>query len=335
MRKSLLCLSVIVILTHVAVHAIGTIKEIRLADGYDDVNRISSPLFDTSTAQPLNIAIRPAYDRGAKIVRKGATNMFTKGPEYNLDKAVDLASLFTEALRAEAGSMGFRLSSTSDAGWLVDGTIKDVYLESKQIPYGATLFYGYMDVEVQVRNASGEAQTRRMRFHNYFGGYNAGLGRKDEAAEALAHLLVESAQEAVSRLNRDFFKTAPRSDVDTKVSQLQASGVESRGNDLHLVGLSGSAAATQVLLTLLPKEVAENRRSALIDALARLGSPDAVPLLASRYVEEDEDCRWYTLKAMDYIGGQAALALVKDQGMKDKDGGPRRLAQRIAGSQSR
>jgi hypothetical protein len=209
MRKLLLCLSAIVILAHVSLYAIGTIKEVRLTDGYDDVNRISSPIFDTSAARPLNISIRSEYNRGAKIVRKGATNLFTRGPEYNLDKAVDLASLFTEAARAEAGSMGFRLASGSEAGWLVEGAIKDVYLESKQIPYGATLFYGYMDVEVQVLSAGEQAQTRRLRFHNYFGGYNAGLGRKDEAAEALAHLLVESAQEAVSRLNRDFFKAAP------------------------------------------------------------------------------------------------------------------------------
>jgi hypothetical protein len=33
---------------------------------------------------------------------------------------------------------------------------------------------------------------------------------------------------------------------------------------------------------------------------------------------------------MDYIGGAEALALVKGQGVKDTDGGPRRLAQRIA-----
>jgi hypothetical protein len=332
MRKRLLCLSAIVLLAHVSLYAIGTIKEVRLADGYDDVNRISSPVFDASAARPVNISIRSAYDRGAKIVRRGATNMFTRGPEYNLDKAVDLGSLFTEALRTEAGSMGFRLASGSEAGWLVEGAIKDVYLESKQIPYGATLFYGYLDVEVQVRSGDGAAQNRRMRFHNYFGGYNAGLGRKDEAAEALAHLLVESAQEALSRLNRDFFRASALSAIDAKVSQLQSSGVGNRISDLHVVGLSGSSSASQALLALLPKEADENRRSALIDALARLGSPDAVPLLASRYTAEDEDCRWYTLKAMDYIGGPAALALVREHGIKDKDGGPRRLAQRIAGS---
>jgi hypothetical protein len=33
---------------------------------------------------------------------------------------------------------------------------------------------------------------------------------------------------------------------------------------------------------------------------------------------------------LDYIGGAEALAFVKAAGIKDKDGGPRRLAQRIA-----
>lgn len=328
MRKLLLSLSMLVILCAGVVHAIATIKEIRLADGYDDVNRISSPVFDTSAAQPVSFAIKSAYNRGAKIVRKGATNLFTKGPEYNLDKAVDLASLLTDALRAEAGAMGFRLSTAPESGWLVDGAIQDVYLESKQIPYGATLFYGYMDVELRVRGGAGEAQTRRMRFHNYSGSYSAGIGRRDEASDALAHLLVEGAQETVSRLNREFFKAAPRPEVETKASQAGAL----RGNDLHLVGLSGSPAATQAILALLSKEADENRRSDLINALARLASPEAVAPLASRYATEDEDCRWFTLKAMDYIRGQAALAVVTGQGAKDKDGGPRRLAQRIAGA---
>jgi hypothetical protein len=136
----------------------------------------------------------------------------------------------------------------------------------------------------------------------------------------------------VSRLNRDLFRAPPRPDIDDRIGLLRGSGVEGHSSDLHAVGLSGSAAAVEPLLTLLPKDADENRRSAIIDALARLGSPDAVPLLASRYNTEDEDCRWYTLKAMDYIGGPAALALVKERGIKDKDGGPRRLAQRIAGS---
>ena len=50
---------------------------------------------------------------------------------------------------------------------------------------------------------------------------------------------------------------------------------------------------------------------------------------------EDEDCRWVTLKAMDYIGGAEADALVKGAGLADKDGGPRRLAEKIAGAKGK
>jgi hypothetical protein len=326
MRKPALTAVVVLMLSTAIVHAIATIKQVNLANGRDETNKIGSPVFDTAGVQPLHFTIRAAYDRSAKIVRKGATNMFTRGPEYNLDKAVDLGALLTDALRTEAAAMGFRTAGASEAGWTIEGEIKNVYMESKQIPYGLTLFYGYMDVETTVRRAGGGAETRRLRFHNYSGGYNAGMGRRDEAEEALAHLLVEGAQEAVARLNREFFKAPTHTAVDAIVGRLAGASP----NDIHRVGLSNASAATDPLLKTLVTETVENRRSAIIDALARLGSPESVPTLTSRYATEEEDCRWYTLKAMDYIGGDAALALVKDAGVKDKDGGPRRLAQRIA-----
>ncbi len=311
--------------------AIGTIEELELADGRDDVNKVGAPVFDASAAPPLVFgAITPAFDRRAKIVRRGATGFFTKGPEYNLGAKVDLAGLLGEALRSEAAAMGFRVAPSGE-GWQVAGTLKDIYLESKQIPYGATLFYGYMDVEWSVTGPGAAPAARRMRFHSYTGGYNAGMGRKDEAAVGLAHLLVEGAQEAVARLNRELFKAPPHGAIAAKLPQLAAA--TRSANDLHLVALSGAPAAAPALIGVVPKEADENRRSAIIEALARLGAPDAevVSQLAARYATEDEDCRWYTLKAMDYIGGDAALALVKQQGLKDKDGGPRRLAERIAG----
>jgi hypothetical protein len=331
MRKVLVLLALLVMAAQAVVYAIGTVKEVRLASGYDDVNRIAVPVFDGTAAQPVHFAMRSGYDRGAKIVRRGATNMFTRGPEYKLDKAIDLGTLFTEALRTESAAMGFRAAATPDAAWSVDGAVTNVYLESKQIPYGLTLFYGYMEVEMQVRDVGGAPQTRRLRFHHYYGGYNAGMGRKDEAQEAIAQLLVESAQEAVGRLNREFFKAALYSGVASSVSRLQGSTPVTPA-EMHRIGLSGAAEAVQPLLDLLTREADENRRSAIIDALARLGAKSAVTALANRYATEDEDCRWYTLKAMDYIGTPEALALVKGQGLEDKDGGPRRLAGRILGS---
>jgi hypothetical protein len=328
MRKGSWWASVLVLASVVSIAAIGTIEELRLADGRDEANAVGSPVFDASGTPPLIIgSLTSAFDRKAKIVRKGATGFFTKGPEYNLGAKVDLAALLTESLRAEAPAMGFRIATSGD-GWQIAGTLEDVYLESKQIPYGATLFYGYMDVEWSVTPSGASPQTRRMRFHSYTGGYNAGMGRKDEASVGLAHLLVEGAQEALARLNRELFKAPPHASMTAKAAAVQAS--TGSANDLHLVALSGLSSAGPALIARVAKEVDENRRSALIEALARLGAADAVPALAGRYATEDEDCRWYTLKAMDYIGGDAALALVRDQGLKDKDGGPRRLAERIA-----
>jgi hypothetical protein len=328
MKRHLLFIAVLIAASHAALSAIGTITEIKLADGYNDDNRITAPVFDAAGVPAISVAIKSGFDRSAKIVRRGATGFFTRGPEYNLDKRVDLAATFAEALRAEATALGFRVASGTDAGWRIDGTIKDVYLESKQIPYGATLFYGYLDLDAEVTGPAGRAERRPMRFHTYYGGYNAGMGRKDEAGEALANLLVEGAQEAISRLNRSLFKAVPRAEIAAKAGQLRA-GTD-LGNNLYVVGLAGDASTAQALLAIVSNEVDENRRSALINALARIGAADAVAPLAARYGTEDEDCRWYILKAMDYIGGDAALTLVKKQGLKDKDGGPRRLAERVA-----
>jgi HEAT repeat protein len=325
-RTGWVCLGFLALASATAL-AIGTIKELSLADGRDDVNKVTAPLVDGSAAVTVG-AIASGFDRGAKIVRKGATNFMTRGPEYNLDKGLDLGSLFATALREEAAAMGFKPSGAE--AWDVGGTIKDVYMESKQIPYGATLFYGYLDVEFALKKGGGAAETVRMRLHNYNGGYNAGMGRKDEAGAALAHLLVEGAQEALARLNRTHFKAPPAAGVKTLLDQVKVPGPQRKDAAVYQLGLSGSPDAPALLLQLIPQETDENRRSMLIEALGRLQAAEAVPLLAQRLGTEEEDCRWFTLKAMDYIGGDVAAGVVKGAGVKDKDGGPRRLAERIA-----
>jgi hypothetical protein len=318
------------LLASATVLAIGTIKELSLADGRDEATRITAPVVDGSATAVTIGTLTGTFDRGGKIVRRGATGFMTRGPEYNLDKALDLPALFATALREEAAAMGFK-TAAPDA-WQVGGTIKDVYVESKQIPYGATLFYGYMDVELTVAKGGGAPQAVPTHLHIYNGGYNAGMGRKDEAAVALSHLFVEGAQEALARLNRLHFKAPAASNVGGLVEQVKKPGDQRSASALHRLSLSGANGASGLLLELIPKETDENRRSALIEALARLGAPDAVPVLSQRYAAEDEDCRWYTLKAMDYIGGAPAEALIKGAGLADKDGGPRRLAEKGAGT---
>ncbi|MFI5076923.1 MAG: HEAT repeat domain-containing protein, partial [Vicinamibacteria bacterium] len=335
MRHSLrlgIC-SGVVVLAAATVLAIGTIKELSLDDGHDDVNKLIAPAVDGSRTAVAIGTIAGTFDKSAKIVRRGATGFMTRGPEYNLDKALDLGALFGSALKQEATAMGFGASGAS--AWQVDATIKDIYVESKQIPYGATLFYGFMDVDFRVAQGGAAPQTVSMRLHNYNGGYNAGMGRKDEAMVALAHLLVEGAQEALARLNRLHFKAPPHPGVAALLEQVKTMGANRPAAAVHRVALSGSPEAPAALLALVPKEPDENRRSSLIEALARLGAPEAVPVLSQRYAAEDEDCRWVTLKAMDYIGGADAEALLKSAGLADKDGGPRRLAEKATGAKNK
>lgn len=47
--------------------------------------------------------------------------------------------MFAQALRTESQAMGFR---PTGKGWLVSGTLRQIYLESHQVYMGATLFYG-------------------------------------------------------------------------------------------------------------------------------------------------------------------------------------------------
>ena len=156
MKRSILragvCLGLLTVASSMVL-AIGTIKELSLADGRDDATTITTPVFDGSSTAVTVGTITGTFDRGAKIVRRGATGFMTRGPEYNLDKALDLAALFGTAMREEAAAMGFK-TAAPDA-WQVGGTIKELYVESKQIPYGSTLFYGYMALELTAREGYG------------------------------------------------------------------------------------------------------------------------------------------------------------------------------------
>lgn len=309
----------------------GTIKKVRVDEvGHDKVNRIGAPIFVTAGVAPLRIGtISSAYDRKAKVVR-GYGNLFTKGPTYDLDGSLDLGALFAQSLRDEAKAMGFTLAGEGEKVWEISGTLKNIYTESQQMTgYGAVLSYGFCDLDLVLRSPTGDTQNRTWRAHTFFGKVNMGFGRKDEAEAGLAHLLVEGAQDVLARFNRELVKARPAPAVEEKLRVLTASGVQGHEAELYLVGLSGLPAAVAPLLALLEKEPNEDNRSPLINALARLGSPEAIATLASRYEKEDEDCRWYTLKALDYIGGDKALAVLKEKGAKDQDEANKRLFKKL------
>jgi hypothetical protein len=327
--KRLALATIVGLATCVAALSAATLQQIRLTEGHDDVNRLTSPVYE-NPGLSVNVAVTANYDLKPKFVRRtGGRLPATRGPEYDLNPTVDVAALLTEALRSEAAAMGLHRPDAAGSAWQVTGSIRDVYLESRQVYMGATLFYGYMDLDLQVRSPGGESHPRRLRVHNYSGGYNAGIGRRDEAEASAARLLVEGAQEILARLNRDFFKAPPHPDVSGKLSRLQASGVSRNLADLRAIGLSGLPAAAPALLDLIPNEKDESARAAIVDALGHLGSRAAVATLSGRYATEDEDVRWHTLKAMDAIGGTEADLVVNSAGLNDEDAGPKRLAQRV------
>jgi len=320
MRKRRLAAAVVALLAVVELQAIGTIKSITLADGRTTENTLKTPIFDGSASPAVRVGtITSAFDRKAKIVRRGTSGFFTKGPEYNLDRGLDLAALLGESMRAEAVTMGL---SAGDNGVRLDGTLHDIYLESKQIPYGATLFYGYMDVELKYSGS--QSGSERFRVHHYTGSYNAGMGRRDEAEAALAQLLVHGAQELLARVGRKGLSLKPAAAVE----KLQPSGSPA---EIYAIGLAGAPAAGTALAAALATEKDEDRREAMLNAIGLLGARDAVSTMSGRYDAETEDCRWYTLKALDYIGTDEAMAIIKSRGTADKDVGPRRLAARVLG----
>jgi len=310
----------------------GTMKQVRLDQGRYPGNKIGAPLFKTDGVAPLRIGFTAAYGSGKIKIMRSLGNMFTKGVSHDLLPSVDLAALLGEAARSEAAAMGFRVADSGKV-WDVTGDLKEIYLESKRITgYGAMLSWGYMVLDLKVKAPGGAVQPRRWRFHSFFGKLqSAGFSSKGDAETALANLLVEGAQELVSRLNHDFLKAPALPDVDKKLRAVATEGVKRHETDLHHVGLAAGASAVGPLLERLNQEPSEDERAKIVNALARIGAKGSVGPLAGRYAKEDEDCRWYTLKAMDYIGGEAPLIFVKEKGLTDGAEECKRLAKRILG----
>lgn len=314
-----------------------TIKQVRVAAlGHNDTNTIQFPIFISEGLAPLAIrTLTSSYDPKAKIVR-GIGTLFTKPPSLNLDSKINLATLFTKSLQAEAKVLGIPLAASEPPAemWTVSGNLTDIYLETSQASAkGWIMFWGFMDLALEIEAPDGTADKRRYRVHTYQAtppGSPLDLTGKQEAA--LAIFLVEGAQEVLSRLNREFFKAPASPDIEKKVEKLAASGVKKNEAELHLAGLSGTSRAVSVLLSLLPKEKDHTWRCLVINALGRAGALEAVNLLSERYAQEEELCRWYTLKAWDDIGTEQALALIKEKGPKDNYGSVMILAARILGT---
>jgi hypothetical protein len=315
----------------------GEVKKLSLDMIKESIGMVRGPVFDGSNMEPLRIGtITSSFDRN-KIVRRISSGPFTFGVEADLNPSVDLGALLAEAMRGGATAMGLRTQSDGNVTWEVRGIIKDVVVETKQATnYGPVICYGYLDVELTV-SKNGEARQLRVRSHE-----TSFLGERS-AAKALAATILLASQDILARLNREFLKVPPHTEIAGLLANLKG-GRKTAILDILRIGLSGDPGAVPVLLDLLPESKGDRLalitpvlifkekgvRAYIIDALANLGSHAALPLLAQRYVSESGNARFSTLKAFDYIGGEEAMALVKKLGPADSDKSCRNLAVRIA-----
>jgi HEAT repeat protein len=99
--------------------------------------------------------------------------------------------------------------------------------------------------------------------------------------------------------------------------------------ELHAIGLSGVRGASAALASRLATEKDENARTSIVYALTSLGAAEHAPLLIRRYASEDPDVRYATIIALASAGTPEAMALIREQGMKDKTVIVRKLSERL------
>jgi len=313
-----------------------TVETFELRGGWQAENTIAAPVLNGEGVGTIRIdELEAAYDEHSFVVyRLNKGIMKSKPtrpkPHYKMAPGINLAAFLTEALRGEAENMGFQLADQpqGEPAWIVSGKLHDIEVELQQIMFGATMFYGHMDVELTVENSEGTTKSFRLDLHDMHQAYNAGFGLQDEVKMILARFLIEIAQEIVARLNRELFKAPPHSRIAETIDTLNRK-TDEKGAGVLAVGLSGDPAAVPVLLELLETTKDEDYRADIINALANIGSREVVEVLRQRYKKEDEDCRFYTLKAMAYIGTDEGLELVKERGTKDRNLATQILAHRI------
>lgn len=225
--------------------------------------------------------------------------------------------------------MGFAVATRLDhpTVWRISGKIESFSVEIRPYAkhFGATGFYGFMQLAVEVRSPSGTSEMENIKLYGMHRFYNGGYGLRDEVKDCMGRFIIESAQETLARLNRKLFGARPHPEVETMLQALERTDKKIPPNRLHAIGLSGHPHAMGVLLDLLSDEKDVRTRRNLINALATLASPEAFESLSARYADEDEDCRYFILKAMEYIGSEETRGFVRERGTEDDDLACRRL----------
>jgi hypothetical protein len=309
-----------------------TIRIVRLEKGVTDENTIATPIFALGSAPDLAIGtFDAAYDTKALLFRGTKHGpAWGGGVKFYLDPKVNLPGLFADALRAQSKAMGFRAAAGGSAnGWQVSGTIKEIYSSTHRASVwgGSMLFYSYVEVEVRVAQGAAAPVTKTIRLHHYCEGNFFSAKR---AEEPLARILIEGAQELLARVNREFMKAAPDRSMLKKLSVLSADGVKHHEADVRALALAGVAQAVPVLHKLGATDRWRDQRSMLIDAIGIIGSPESIAWLSSHFAEDDdEDCQWYVIKAMDAIGTDEAIAALKALEPKQQYDTSRELTARI------
>ena len=325
-RPRVAAIGVLLVLAWSSVLSAREIKQVRVELGYNEHNTLRAKLLDGTAIDSVFVApIESNFDQNAEIVRRLSTGAFTRGVKYELSPAVDLAALLTETLRSEMEKMGLVVAERpGDGVTTLEASLDDIYLETKQVPYGPVLFYGHLQMTVSI---DGEKDPYTVGAHNLYQRYNAGFGRRDEAEEALARFLIDTAHEAGAIINRRSLSAPPLVDVEAKVGALGKNKLEDQEILLREVAIAGNAQAVKPLLGLLETLKHEHDRAVVINTLAILGSDTAVEPLLARFDGEDEDCRLYILRALAEIDPAQATQLARSKGIDDKDKAVRSLSQ--------
>ena len=293
--------------------------------GRDDENTIRTQIWDASDGprvffEPFTCTCKP----GDPLV----VMLKNDKPFFGVGTNRDLGTLFRDALRAEAATLGMRTARDREgADWVVTGNIDEIEMSLKPIPFGPILYYSHVRLTLKVAGEGQDAGGHALGLHNLHWRYNGGFGIKDESQEALAHLVVESSQEILAYLAR-LARLPATGAVDTALSAVSAYGVNGREVEVRKVGLSGDRKLAQDLVAVLPRLKEEDERFEVYEALANLREPAVVPELIRWYDREDDDGRYFILKALAYIGGDEAREFLQERSLRDPEKGCRKLAER-------
>ena len=317
MRRTLLAVTVFLLALS---HASGvTIKTVPLAEGRKEDNTLASAVINPSAPLELGTFVQE-FPAGGPLHRKKTGGVI--GGKSKTSPDLDLGSALAEALRGEAPRMGFELGP---GGWKLGGVLKALYYDLRTNGW-AMLYYGAISVDLEIVSPEGEVLHENLQLFNYdpeFAKYPLAV---------VAEMLVEGSQEILARLNVRHFKFPADPSVAKMMGGISAEGASRKDLECTAVGLSGSSDVVLPLLEVLKGTKDENDRGEIVDALARIEDARVIPVLDERYAREDEDVRWFTLKAMGYIGSVEAMKLVKEKGLTDRSKACRALAEDLLNS---